>query len=144
MPKIRTGDIQKDVSEIQQSDSRKKRNMPIDPQTLDTLLQTGVQATATIAGQRAASGRSAARQERIAACGRRPLFGRRKKEAYRKCLEEANIGGTKSMPSDNYTPPPIQDLINDGGGGNMKFVYIGLGVLLLAGIGFFVIKKMGK
>ena len=140
MPKIRTGDIQKDISEIQQSDSPKKRNMPIDPQTLDTLLQTGVQATATIAGQRAASGRSAARQERIAACGRRPLFGRRKKEAYRKCLEEANIGGTKSMPSDNYTPPTIQD--EDGG--NMKFVYIGLGVLLLAGIGFFVIKKMGK
>lgn len=142
MPKIKTGEIQKDVSQIQQSDSPKKRNMPLDPQTLDTLLQTGVQATATIAGQRAASGRSAARQERIAACGRRPLFGRRKKEAYRKCLEENNIGGTKSMPSDNYTPTQIQD--EDGGGGNMKFVYIGLGVLLLAGIGFFVIKKMGK
>lgn len=114
--------------------------MPIDPQTLDTLLQTGLQATATIAGQRAASGKKAARQERIAACGRRPVFNRKAKEAYRKCLEEANIGGTKSMPSDNYTPPPIQD----DGGGNMKFVYIGLGVLLLAGIGFFVIKKMGK
>jgi hypothetical protein len=114
--------------------------MAIDPQTLDTLLQTGLQATATIAGQRAASGKKAARQERIAACGRRPVFNRKAKEEYRKCIAEASLGGTKSMPSDDtYSPPPPPPQ-----GGNMRFVYIGLGVLLLAGVGFFVIKKMGK
>jgi hypothetical protein len=44
------------------------------------------------------------------------------------------------MPSDDtYSPPPPPPQ-----GGNMRFVYIGLGVLLLAGVGFFVIKKMGK
>ena len=112
--------------------------MPIDPQTLDVLLQTGVQATATIAGQRAASGKRAARQERIAACGRKPLFGKAKKDAYNKCVSK--LGATKSAPNEDYTPPPIEE----DSGGNMKFVYIGLGVLLLAGIGFYVIKKMGK
>jgi hypothetical protein len=113
--------------------------MPIDPQTLDVLLKTGVQATSTIAGQRAASGKREARQERIAACGRKPLLGKRKKAEYNKCVAELNNANTKSAPSDTYVPPPMEE-----SGSNMKFVYIGIGILVLAGIGFFVIKKMNK
>ena len=114
--------------------------MPIDPQMLDTLLRTGVQATGTIVGQRAASGKSAMRQERIAACGRKPLFGKRKKEAYRKCVEEAGIGTTKSAPSDMKpsSMPQQQD------SGNMNLVYIGLGVAVLGVLGFFVYTKFIK
>ncbi|NBX73333.1 MAG: hypothetical protein EBQ89_03440 [Alphaproteobacteria bacterium] len=128
-------------NEIEQSTIEKPKNkMPIDPQILDTLLRTGVQATSTIAGQRAASGKSALRQERIASCGRKPLFGRKKKEEYRKCVEEAGIGMTKSTPSD-LMPPSLPE---EEGSGNMKFVYIGLGILALGVISFIVYKKFGK
>jgi hypothetical protein len=114
--------------------------MPIDPQTLDTLLQTGVQATATIASQRAASGKKAARQERIAACGRKPLFGKRKKAEYQKCVEQAGIGMTKSAPSDTMPSEPPQR----EGSGNMKFVYIGIGVVVVGLLGFVLYKNFIK
>jgi hypothetical protein len=118
---------------------QQKKNMGISPEALDTLLNTGLQATATVVGQRAASGRSAARQARIAACGRKPLFGKKKKEAYRQCLEEAQGGGDTR--SGDFPPPPS----SDGGGSNtMMYVGIGLGVVVLGVVGFVLYRKFNK
>ena len=142
MPKIKTGEIQKDVSQIQQSDSPKKRNMPLDPQMLDTLLQTGIQATSTVVGQRAASGKSAARQARIAACGRRPLFGKRRKAEYDKCAAQAQADSesTKSMETPYYGGGDS----DSGGNKTMMYVGIGLGVIVVGALGFFLIRKFSK
>jgi len=130
-------DVNKATEQL--TEQQKKKNMPISPEALDTLLNTGLQATATIVGQRAASGKSAARQARIAACGRKPLFGKKKKEAYRKCLEEAQGGGdTRSA---DFPPPPTS---NEGGSNTMMYVGIGLGVIVLGVVGFVLYRKFSK
>lgn len=139
MPKIDVSGITSSASDLQ-SQNKPKKNMPIDPNTLDTLLQTGVQATATIVGQRAASGKSAMRQERIAQCGRRPLFGRQKKQAYNECVAKLGSSQERSAPI-NY---------GDGGsqgtdeGSNNTLLYVGVSVLVLGIVGFILYKKFGK
>lgn len=87
-----------------QSDTDAKNN-------LDTILSIGVKASqiaGAITQQRKSSGKSASRQDRIAKCGRAPIFGRAKKEEYRKCV--ASLGGETMTDGDvnksNYTPPP--------------------------------------
>lgn len=140
MPQLKTAQIQQDISQIQQSETPKKRNMPIPPESLDLLLKTGVQATGTIVGQRQASGKSAARQERIAACGRKPLFGKAKKAAYNECVSK--LGSTKSAPApiDEYYSPPA----DSGSNNTMKFIGIGIGVLVVGILGFVLYKKFAK
>ena len=130
-------DVNKATEQL--TEQQKKKNMSISPEALDTLLNTGLQATATIVGQRAASGKSASRQARIAACGRKPLFGKKKKEAYRQCLEQAQGGGDTR--SGDFPPPPS----SDGGGSNtMMYVGIGLGVVVLGVVGFVLYRKFNK
>ena len=132
-------DVNKAAEQATATEQAKKKNMGLSPEALDTLLNTGLQATATVVGQRAASGRSAARQARIAACGRKPLFGKKKKEAYRQCLEQAQGGGDTR--SGDFPPPPS----SDGGGSNtMMYVGIGLGVVLLGVVGFVLYRKFNK
>jgi len=104
MPIVFNQEFQKGV----ESQLKTQNKMPIDPNSLDLLLKTGVQVAGGVAQQRAASGKSAARQERIAACGRKPLFGKKRKEEYRKCVEQAGIGMTKSSPSDTMPSAPPQ------------------------------------
>jgi hypothetical protein len=93
-----------------------------------------------IANQRQQSGASARRQSRVATCGRRPLFGRRRKEDYDKCIAEYNA---------SLNAPPIVDSSSDAnksiGGGesgsSMKFVWIGLAVVALGGFGYLAFRK---
>jgi LPXTG-motif cell wall-anchored protein len=134
-------DVNKAAEQVTATEQAKKKNMALSPEALDTLLNTGLQATSTIVGQRAASGRSAARQARIAACGRKPLFGKKKKEAYRQCLEQAQGQGGGDTRSGDFPPPPS----SDGGGSNtMMYVGIGLGVVLLGVVGFVLYRKFNK
>jgi hypothetical protein len=134
-------DVNKAAAQATATEQAKKKSMGVSPEALDTLLNTGLQATATIAGQRAASGKSAARQARIAACGRKPLIGKKKKEAYRKCLAEAEGQGGGDTRSANFPPPPSTD---EGGNNTMMYVGIGLGVIVLGVVGFILYKKFGK
>jgi len=131
------------------TEQQKKQGMGISPESLDTLLNTGLQATSTIVGQRAASGKSAARQARIAACGRKPLLGvgkkfRQRKADYEKCVANAQSGGNVA----NAPLPPFDnrsgDTGGDGGGNTMMYVGIGLGVVVLGVVGFILYKKFGK
>jgi hypothetical protein len=131
--------VNKAAEQATEAEQAKKKNMALSPEAFDTLLNTGLQATATVVGQRAASGRSASRQARIAACGRKPLFGKKKKEEYRKCLEQAQ-GGVDTRSGD-FPPPPSS---NGGGNNTMMYVGIGLGVIVLGVVGFVLYRKFNK
>jgi hypothetical protein len=103
------------------------------------LASQGAQIAGSVRYQRQQSGASARRQSLISQCGRAPLFGRDRKDEYRKCKADyqasllAPIGGGGIVEDENK---------NIGGGGSsMKFVYIGLGVLALGGIAYLALKK---
>lgn len=111
-------------------------NIPI-----DELLQAGAQITNAVVRQRQSSGKSASRQARIAACGRKPLFGKKKKDEYNKCLADAQAGvgaGTRSadLPPDTGA--------SDGDNKTMMYVGIGLGVIVLGVVGFILVRKFRK
>lgn len=100
-----------------------------------------------IAQQRQQSGAAAARQARIAACGRKPLLGitkkqKKRKQEYAKCAENAIREANAANRSVNIPP--------DGGGGEeegsntMMYVGIGLGIIVLGVVGFVLIRKFGK
>lgn len=117
----------------------------IDPKSLDAILNTGLVVGGTIARQRQQSGRAAARQARIAACGRKPLIGKKKKAAYNKCVADAQAGA--NIPNTPLTPPDFRS----GGGGEeggdnktLMYVGIGLGVVVLGVVGYILYKKFGK
>jgi hypothetical protein len=99
------------------------------------LASQGAQIAGSIKYQRQQSGASANRQARIAQCGRQPLFGKAKKEAYRKCIADAN----KPLP--NILENVDNENKNLGGGSSMKFVWIGLAVVALGGIAYILYKK---
>lgn len=117
--------------------------MPIDPQLIDTIITTGAQVGTTVAKQRQASGKSAERQARIAACGRKPLFGKKKKAEYNKCIAEAQ-GASDGSTRSGDVPPDSGDGGDEGGNKTMLYVGIGVGVLALIAIGYFVVRKMSK
>jgi hypothetical protein len=110
----------------------------------DQVLQLGVAVGGTVARQRLASGKSSERQARIAACGRRPLFGKKKKAEYDKCLAAA-----QSDPLERSAPfPDAGSSGSNGGDGNrnqvMLYVGVGLGVVVVGVLGFFLYKKFSK
>jgi hypothetical protein len=102
---------------------------------LDALLQTGIQVAATIGGIRAQTGATASRQQRIAACGRRPLLGRRRKQEYQKCVDQLQGGGFDNR--NVFVPPPAAPQ----GSNTMTIVLIGLGVLLVGGVTIFLLRR---
>ena len=101
---------------------------------LDALLQTGLTVAATVGGIRAQTGATATRQQRIAACGRRPLLSRRKKEAYQRCVDQLQGGGFDNR--NVFVPPPAAPQSN-----TMTIVLIGLGVLLVGGAAIFLLRR---
>ena len=127
----------------QATTTQNQNNMP-----LDAILNAGLQVGGTIARQRQASGKSAARQARIAACGRKPLIGfgkkfRQRKADYEKCAANAQSASDAA----NAPLPPFDNRSGDtGDGGNktMLYVGIGLGVVVLGVVGFILYKKFGK
>lgn len=108
-----------------------------------TLATSAAQIGGAIKAQRVASGRSQTRQARIAACGRKPLFGRAKKDAYNKCLADAQgggIGGGLGDPSKSLSTPPPPPPTN-----NTKTILIVVGSLLAVGVvGYFLMKGKNK
>jgi LPXTG-motif cell wall-anchored protein len=101
----------------------------ISTDSLTQILTTGLQIGGSISQQRRASGASANRQARLAACGRRPLFGKARKNAYDKCVADAQGGGT-------YLPPsPTQPRSSN------TLLFVGLGVALLGVVGYVIYKR---
>ena len=107
---------------------------------LDALLQTGVQVAATVGGVRQATGASANRQQRIAACGRKPFCCctrncKRKKAEYDDCVAQAQGGGGDNRSV--FMPPPApQEQSN-----TMTYVLIGLGIVVIGGLTVFLLKR---
>ena len=106
---------------------------------LDALLQTGVQVAATVGGIRAQTGATASRQQRIAACGRKPFCiatanCRRKKQAYAECVAQAQSGGFDNR--NVFVPPPAEPQSN-----TMTYVLIGLGIVVIGGLTVFLLKR---
>ena len=107
---------------------------------LDALLQTGVQVAAQVGAVRQATGARASRQQRIAACGRKPFCiatrnCKRKKEAYRQCVAQAESGGVDNRSV--FVPPPQAPQQSN----TMTYVLIGLGVLLVGGVTIFLLRR---
>jgi len=102
------------------------------------LATQAVQIGGAVKYQREQSGASARRQSLIAQCGRAPLIGRQRKEEYRKCKADyqASLLRTQTQNLDEN-----KNLLNDESGSSMKFIYIGLGVLVLGGIAYVALKK---
>ena len=105
--------------------------------SLDTLLNVGTQIAGAIGKARTESGARADRQARIAACGRRPLLGKKKKREYDQCaanasMEQRSTGGGSTPP----LPPPPPPSNN-----TMTFVLVGVGLLAVGGLAYFLLKK---
>jgi hypothetical protein len=108
---------------------------------LDTLLSIGVKAS-QIAGavtqQRKSSGKADIRQERIAKCGRAPLFGKKRKEEYRKCTASLQTSTTTEGGDDEKsinTPPP------PSGMSMTTKIFIGLGLVAVGFVAYKYFKK---
>ena len=103
--------------------------------SLTDILTTGIKVSGTVKAQRAASGRSAERQARIEACGRKGLgyfFSRKKKDEYRKCVESANTAPISGSNQTIVPPPPKSNTM----------LFVGLGAVVVIGaIAYFVIRK---
>lgn len=106
---------------------------------LDALLQLGVQVGATVGGIRAQTGATASRQQRIAACGRKPLLGvgkkfRQRKAAYAECVAQAQGGGFDNR--NVFVPPPAAPRSN-----TMTIVLVSLGILAIGGLTIFLLRR---
>ena len=113
----------------------------LDADTITQLLKTGTQIAGTVTQQRQASGKSAERQARIEACGRKGLgylFSRRKRADYQKCVDDVNKSykggsGTKSNVPSATTEEPQSN--------TMLYVGILVAVLAISGVGYYVTQR---
>jgi hypothetical protein len=109
---------------------------------LDTLLTIGVkgaQIASAITAQRKSSGKSDLRQQRIAKCGRAPLFGRRRKEEYRKCT--ASLGTDTTMTEDGDVNKSNYTIDEDKGMSTTTKIAIVLGLVAVGFVAFKYFKK---
>jgi hypothetical protein len=104
------------------------------------LASQGAQIAGAINYQRQQSGASARRQTLISQCGRKPLFGRDRKDEYRKCKADYQASVLTPVGGQVEGQGDVNKNIG-GGSSSMKFVYIGLGVLALGGIAYLALKK---
>jgi hypothetical protein len=103
--------------------------------SLTDILTTGIKVSGTVKAQRGASGKSAERQARIEACGRKGLgyfFSRKKKQEYNKCVDEANRTPYSDTNTGSNMPPPPR---------SNTLLFVGIGVVVIAGIAYFVMRK---
>jgi hypothetical protein len=105
--------------------------------SLTDILTTGIKVSGTVKAQRGASGKSAERQARIEACGRKGLgyfFSRKKKQEYNKCVDEANRASYSDTNTGSNMPPPPPPRSN-------TLLFVGIGVVVIAGIAYFIMRK---
>jgi len=105
--------------------------------SLDNLLNLGVKVAGAVGQARTASGARADRQARIAACGRRPLFGKQKKKEYDQCVANASASQRSTGGGSTPPPPPPPPPSNN----TMTFVLVGVGLLAVGGLAYFLLKK---
>lgn len=108
--------------------------------SLLNLASQGAQIAGSIRYQRQQSGASARRQSLIAQCGRRPLFGRERKEEYRKCKADYEASLLTPVGSQVISQDDVNKNIG-GQGGSMRFVLIGVGVLAIGAIAYLALRK---
>jgi len=112
--------------------------------SLDSILGVATQA-AQIGGainyQRQQSGATARRQSRVAQCGRAPLIGRRREEEYRKCIANYNAGTQTPIGGGQVGGGDVNKNIGGGGSSPMRFVWIGLALAVVGGVGYMLYKK---
>ena len=108
---------------------------------LDSILNLanqGAQIAGSIKYQRQQSGASARRQSLISQCGRAPLFGRERKAEYRKC--KADYQASLLTPIASQTGDDVNKNLG-GGGSSMKFIWIGLAIVVAGGLGYMLYNK---
>lgn len=105
------------------------------------LASQGAQIAGAINYQRQQSGASARRQTLISQCGRKPLFGRDRKDEYRKCKADYETSLLTPVGGGGQGGDENKNLGDEQRSSSMKFVYIGLGVLALGGIAYLALKK---
>jgi hypothetical protein len=112
--------------------------------SLDSILGIGTQ-VAQIGGavsyQRQQSGAAGRRQSRVAQCGRRPLIGRQRKDEYRKCIADYNAGTQTPIGGGQVGGGDENKNLGGGGSSPMRFVWIGLALVVVGGIGYMLYKK---
>lgn len=98
------------------------------------IVAQGAQIYGAINQQRTLSGAKSNRQERLAKCGRKPLFGKKKKAEYAKCMAEANTPSGSGY-------DPNKSLSGEGSNKNMTYVLIGGAVLVIGGLMYYLSKR---
>ena len=127
----------------------------ITPETIQAgtaVLTTAVGTGAAISQSRKESPRVQLKKELKASCGRKPLFGKAKKDAYNKCKAKFLADRQKSKDASlqaeaakySNVPTDNADIEDDTILGMPKGVALGVGLLAVAVIGFVVYKQIKK
>lgn len=124
----------------------KPTRTPIDPEKLSATLSTLASTTGSIAGTVQAfqdpnksTSRKAKKETKrslVQVCGRKPLFSKAKKSTYQKCIADYNL----KIASAPITPTDKDEDIVEPTPNKNKMIYIGLGVLAVVVVGYFVLK----
>jgi hypothetical protein len=124
----------------------KPTRTPIDPEKLSETLATLGATAGSIAGTVQAfkdpnksTSRKAKKETKrslVQVCGRKPLFSKAKKSTYQKCIADYNL----KIASAPITPTERDEEIVEPTPNKNKMIYIGLGVLAVVVVGYFVLK----
>ena len=125
----------------------KPTRTPIDPEKLSATLSTLASTAGSVAGtvqafqdpNKSTSRKSKKETKRslVQVCGRKPLFSKAKKSTYQKCVSDYNL----KIASAPITPTDKDEEIVEPTPNKNKMIYIGLGVLAVVVVGYFVLKS---
>ena len=125
----------------------KPTRTPIDPEKLSATLSTLASTAGSVAGTVQAfqnpnksTSRKAKKETKrslVQVCGRKPLFSKAKKSTYQKCVSDYNL----KIASAPITPTERDEEIVEPTPNKNKMIYIGLGVLAVVVVGYFVLKS---
>lgn len=125
---------------------QKPTRTPIDPEKLSATLSTLASTTGSVAGTIQAfqdTNKSTSRKTKkeskrslVQVCGRKPLFSKAKQTEYKKCVSDYNL----KIASAPITPTDREEEIVEPTPNKNKMIYIGLGVLAVVVVGYFVLK----